>query len=89
MVAEHETDSMVSKLAALYAEKVLSAREIAEALSTEARPWTTRKVARMLRSKGIGFQLADRGEWHTTSAAFRDALPMVHDLVMQHLVSKL
>lgn len=89
MAAEHSTDLVVERLAALYAEKVLSAKEIAQALSTEGNPWSTRKVGRMLRSKRIGFQLVERGEWHTTSAAFRDALPLLHDLVLQHLVSKL
>lgn len=84
-----DASSVIERLAALYAEKVLSASEIAEALSTDDKPWTTRKVGRMLRGKGIGFQLVDRGEWHTTSAAFRDALPLLHDLVLQHLVSKL
>jgi hypothetical protein len=79
-------------------EKLITARDIASALTTLGRPWTVRQATRWLQKSGVAFQLVERknkrahgqrgGAWYTTRALLRERFPSVLELIDQDRIDR-
>ncbi len=85
-------DPLHDRFAVLRQEKILYAVDLADAFSSPARPWSTKRATRWLKRSGIGFSMAapgERGLWATTSSALKEHYPRLWELVLEREIATL